>query len=488
VGTLGREARAFVDFLNAAGVGVWQVLPLGPTGSQGSPYMARSAFGGNPLLLDLRSFVEQGWLEESDLLPLLALPRTQVNWEALTPLKLRLLEQAYSNFLEHGSSTARARFEAFRAREAAWLDEHALFEALSAHYEGKAWWEWRPEHRSRQPGALEQAREKLAFGVGVEAFAQWQFAEQWGALRQYANDRGVKLLGDLPIFVSHDSSDVWASPSLFHLDGEGKCITVAGVPPDYFAKDGQLWGNPLYRWDELERTGYAWWIRRLSAQLRQCDRVRIDHFRGFAQYWEVPAGAKTAKSGRWVDGPGRKLFDALRSALGGLPLLAEDLGIITPDVEALRREVGLPGMAVLQFAFGGKHSNAYLPHNYADANRVVYTGTHDNDTTAGWYAQAGAQVAHHARVYLQTDGSDIAWRMIRLAWSSVAELAVAPVQDVLGLGSAARMNTPGEKDGNWAWRLAGGALGPAHASKLRDLAELYNRVPKLPEEDADPVE
>ncbi|HEX5503681.1 MAG TPA: 4-alpha-glucanotransferase [Thermomicrobiales bacterium] len=472
VGELGPAAVAFLDFLAAAGQRLWQVLPLGPTAEGDSPYTSPSAFAGNPLLVSVARLRDDGLLDRADLADAPAFPTKVVAYEAVRPYKEGLLRRAHARFRPD------AAFRAFAAREGAWLDDYALFAALRARHGGAHWWDWEPPLARRKPAALARARRALADELGFQRFVQYRFCADYAALRRAARARGIRLIGDLPIFVARDSADVWAHPDLFLLDADGAPTAVAGVPPDYYSATGQLWGNPLYRWDAMARDGYAWWTARLRAALALYDLVRLDHFRGFEAYWAVPAGAETAANGRWVAGPRDDFFDAARAALGGLPFIAEDLGLITPEVHALRERVGLPGMKVLQFAFSDPDS-PYLPHTFTP-DCVVYTGTHDNDTTRGWWAAADDAERAFARRYLGRDGADIAWDLIRLAFGSVAALAVVPLQDVLDLGSAARMNTPGVPTGNWAWRCPPGALTPALAARLRDLATVYGRAPDVP--------
>jgi len=471
IGDLGPEAFRFVDLLAEAGQTLWQILPLGPPGFGHSPYAAHSAFAGNPLLISPDLLADEGLISHDDLRPPDGLAPDRVDYEAAERFKWDLVRQAAG---QGRWPELQVRFDAFRDENAAWLDDYALFAALSDAHSGALWQSWPDGIARRQPDALARAREEHAERVELHAFAQFLFGEQWGRLRRYANQRGIQLVGDIPIFVALQSADVWAHPELFALDAEGAPTVVAGVPPDAFSATGQRWGNPLYRWDVLDREGYAWWIERFRAALRAVDVVRLDHFRGFAASYEIPAGEPTAERGRWVPGPGRKLFDAAARALGPLPIVVEDLGLITPDVEALRAALGFPGMKVLQFAFGGAAENPYLPHNH-QPDAVVYTGTHDNDTTLGWFAASPEHLRHHVRSYLGVDGHDIAWDMIRAVLASVADRAVVPVQDLLALDGEARMNFPGQTAGNWEWRLLPQQLTSDHARRLRDLTELFGR-------------
>ena len=447
-GNLGTGAHQFADFLAGAAQCWWQMLPVSPTGLGNSPYMSPSAFAGNERLIAVEG----------------------------------RLSAAFRSF-EKNAATDPA-FEQFREEQAYWLNDYVLFRALRDAHNGQPWTNWEPGLRSRKPGALAAASKHLAGAVLYQEFLQYEFDRQWKVLRDYCHARGVGLIGDIPIFVAHDSADVWAHPDIFALDKLGNPAVVAGVPPDYFAKDGQLWGNPLYRWDALDERGYDWWLERLRTTFRRFDAVRLDHFIGFHRYWEVPAGEPTARNGRYLPGPGARFFTTVFKKLGPLELIAEDLGVVTPEVEALRDKFDLPGMRVLQFAFGGDR-NA-LPYTYPRRS-VVYTGTHDNDTIVGWFHDQGShgstrtpEEIHRERDlalrYLGTDGRKIHWDMIRLALMSAADTAIFPVQDVLGLGSEARMNTPGTSRGNWAWRLSEGALSPRIAERLALVAETYGRT------------
>jgi len=478
IGCLGSEARRFVDFLRKAGQSLWQVLPLGPTAYGNSPYMCYSAFAGNPLLIDLERIAAEGDLGRESLRD--DFPADAVDYPGIEAYKTDALRKAARAFLDGPVSPGKQEFWHF-CDTTPWLHDFALFMALKGHFQGKRWCDWPREIAGRDPAALEKVSQVVGQRIGEEKYVQWQFFRQWRELRGYANRQGVSIFGDIPIFVAYDSADVWANPGLFLLDGKGSPTVVAGVPPDYFSKTGQLWGNPLYDWEEMARQGYAWWIERVRACLDLCDLVRIDHFRGFAACWEVPAGEKTAVRGNWVAGPGEALFSALEGALGKLPLVAEDLGVITPDVEALRDRFSLPGMRILQFAFASGPDNPYLPHNHM-RNSVVYTGTHDNDTTAGWFASLSQREKKRVLTYLDSDGEDIVRDMIRAALSSVADTAVVPLQDVLGLPGETRMNRPGSSSGNWAWRYRKGALTAGIARNLREMTELFGRCPKAPEQ------
>jgi 4-alpha-glucanotransferase len=465
IGDLGTAAHAFVEWLAACGQGVWQVLPLGPTSFGDSPYQCLSALAGNPLLIAPDDLVDRGLLDADDVADPPAFPADRVSYGDVIEWKFALLDRAWARFgaaAEH----EQAALASFRKAEQAWLDDFTLFMAVKEEQQGQPWTGWPAALRGRDAEALAAARERLADRVGAHAFRQWLFHDQWQRLRAHATRHGVRLMGDLPIFVAHDSADVWGRPDLFKLDGDGRCTAVAGVPPDYFSETGQLWGNPLYDWHAMAREDYHWWVRRVRACLRQTDLVRIDHFRGFEAYWEVPAGAETAVDGRWVAGPGLGFFESLRRQLGALPIVAEDLGVITEEVEQLRDAFDLPGMKVLQFAWSDPR-NAFQPHNHR-ANCVVYSGTHDNDPTNGWWGLAAtADEQERLRDYVGGDVAEPNWTLLRLGMQSVAHTFIAPMQDVLGLGRDGRMNLPGSEDGNWNWRLAGWALDAEHPSAQR---------------------
>ena len=465
IGDLGDEAIAFLDFLDAAGMTVWQVLPLNPPGYGYSPYACLSSFAGNPLLISPQRLLEEGLLDTITSAAPPPFAADHVEFERAAAYKFSLLRRSWEQFAGDAS------FDAFVAAEQKWLDDYALFMALKDAAGGKPWWEWDAGLRLREPKALAAARKRYANDVGFWQYTQWLFRRQWDVVRGAARARGIRILGDVPIYVAGDSADVWGSRELFYLDEQGLPTAVAGVPPDYFSRTGQRWGNPLYRWDVLRATGYRWWIARVQANLRFADVIRLDHFRGFAAYWEIQASEPTAVNGRWLPGPGRELFDAIRAALGDLPLVAEDLGFITPAVHQLRADVGLPGMKILQFGFG-EDDSPHLPHRY-DPHTVAYTGTHDNDTAAGWFAAADDVERARALAYLG-DG-DVAWNMIRAVYTSVAEMAIVPVQDILSLDNTARMNTPGKEHDNWSWRLNAAALTREHSEKLRQLGVVAGR-------------
>jgi len=488
IGELGPAAHAFVDFLHETGQGLWQVLPLGPTSYGDSPYQCFSSFAGNPLLVSLERLREHGWLSAADLGEPPGLDPRSVDYGRVIAWKRPLFEKAFEAFGSRASSQQREAFEAFSSSHAGWLADFSLFMALKQSHAGAAWSSWERGLAQREPDALARASRELARERQVAEFAQWLFYEQWAELRAAARARGVRLMGDVPIFVAHDSADVWAHPELYHLGEDGRPALQAGVPPDYFSATGQLWGNPLYRWEAHARSGYAWWIARLRSVFELVDVVRLDHFRGFEAYWEVPGDALTAIHGRWVTGPGAAFFEALREALGErLELVAENLGVITPEVEALRSAFSLPGMAILQFAFGsGAHGNAFLPHNY-ERRSVVYTGTHDNDTVAGWWSagvgdstRTPAEVERErerALAYVGGDGSEIHWDFVRTLYVSVADTAIVPLQDVLGVSSEGRMNLPGRASGNWRWRYAASDLTPEVRRRLLAITEASGRTP-----------
>jgi 4-alpha-glucanotransferase len=475
VGDFGPAAYRFVDFLASARQGLWQVLPLGPLGYGNSPYSSTSAFAGNPLLISLERLAERGWIAPAAL-DALAPASSSVDYERVFAQKMPLLFEAARNFLRVGSDEARKAFENFRVQNAWWLDDFVLFDALRARYRLDCWNKWPRELAYREPAALEKARQELNLDLKIRAALQFAFYEQWRCLRSYCADRAIRIVGDVAIFVNHDSADVWTHRELFRLNENLDPEVVAGVPPDFFSKTGQRWGNPLYRWDVMKSRGYQWWIRRLRWATQTCDHIRLDHFRGFDKFWEIPATEATAVNGRWVDGPRDDLFLKLREALGGLPFFAEDLGYITPEVHALRDRLQIPGMAVLQFGFGDEGAHMYLPHRAA--GKIMYTGTHDNDTVVGWWHSGAAEhERRNAAAYLGICDDAIHWCFIRAAHCSPATLSIVPLQDVLGLGSEARMNTPSVYGGNWRWRFDHSGLTNEIAAKLAHLVELSDRVP-----------
>lgn len=482
-GDLGPAASWWLERLAASGQALWQLLPLGPTAHGDSPYGALSAFAGNPRLVSPERLAEEGLLEPAEL-DRARLPFAErIDFPETGRVRRELIGRAFeraSDSGEPGIAELREREAAWSARPevASWLDDWTLFAALRERFANSAWQSWPEPVRKREPGALAEARRELAREIAFHRFVQFAFHRQLARLRAEAAERGIRLVGDLPIYLAGDAVEVWARADLFDLDDERRPRHVAGVPPDYFAADGQLWGNPLYRWDRMCEEGFAWWVERVRANLRQVDLLRLDHFRGFQAFWQVDAGASTARDGRWVEGPGRALFDALAAALGELPLLAEDLGQITDEVHALRRAVGLPGMKVLQFGFH-TGSEDHLPHRVEPAS-AFYTGTHDNQTARGWFEAANEDERRRALAYLGGAPEEAAWGMVRAVWTSVAEIAVAPVQDLLGLGAEARMNTPGVAAGNWGWRLPWEAFGDGVAQRLRQLTEGAERLAVLP--------
>ncbi|WP_054693145.1 4-alpha-glucanotransferase [Geotalea toluenoxydans] len=471
IGSLGEDAYRFVDFLQKADQTMWQILPLGPTAYGNSPYSCYSAFAGNPLLISLESIIDDGDVDSKDLKP--NLPSGRVDYSLVQPYKLGVLRKAAARFFKTADQRRKEDFWYF-CDNTFWLHDHALFMALKEHYSGKSWCDWPEDIALRKLAAVAEHSEKLGTAIGEHKYMQWQFFRQWQRLKAYTNDRHIEIIGDMPIFVAFDSTDVWANPHLFHLDKKGRPTLVAGVPPDYFSKTGQLWGNPLYNWERVAEEGFSWWVARVRNDLSLYDRVRIDHFRGFEAYWAVPAGEKTAKNGRWVKGPGDALFYALASQLGAVPLIAEDLGVITPEVEALRDKFGFPGMKILQFAFGSGPSNPYLPHNHVQ-NCAVYTGTHDNDTTSGWFALLKEKEKQDILCYLNIGAENISWNFVRSTLASVADMAIFPLQDILGLDSEARMNVPGVAGGNWSWRFSAEMLDNGVAKRLKALTEMYGR-------------
>jgi 4-alpha-glucanotransferase len=473
-GDLGEAAYHFVDWLVKAGQKLWQILPLGGIGPGNSPYMSSSAFAGNVLLIDLHELQRQGWLDAADTAPVPGLQATHLNFAAVYPYRMERLAKAAATFQAQATPAQRADFAAFCQAQAAWLDDYTLFMSLAEANGWKDWCDWEPGLAQRTPAALQAARAKHASRVHFWAFGQWQFFSQWHKLKAHANAQGIQIVGDAPIFIANMSAEVWAQQHLFELDAHGRPSVVAGVPPDFFSATGQRWGNPLYRWSEHAKDGFAWWVDRVRRTFELVDVVRIDHFRGFAAYWEIPASEPTAIKGRWVPAPGEALFKAIAKALGPVPIIAEDLGVITPDVDALRKKFGYPGMRILQFAFAGDASDRFLPHNH-ESDTVVYTGTHDNNTSVGWWAEATDHERHFARGYLATDGQDIAWTLIRAACASVADTAVHPMQDVLALPAECRMNYPGQESGWWQWRFQWGQVHPWHAERLAELCRLYGR-------------
>jgi len=462
-GELGGDAYRFVDFLTSSGMTIWQMLPVGPTMAEGSPYQTNSVHAGNPQFISLEPVMEKGWLKEYPL-----------EEEALSEEgKQFALSLSWEGFKEYAGEQDRQALERFVATNHYWLEDYALFRALQGEL-GGCWWLWPEGLRTRQPQALAEARARLSDALEYIEYEQFLFFSQWARLKEYANGKGVLLFGDMPIFVAHDSAEVWAHPEDFYLDENGLPTVVAGVPPDYFSETGQRWGNPLYRWDRLEAEGFKFWVDRMHTQMRIFDIIRIDHFRGLEAYWEIPATEETAVNGRWVKAPGEALFDTLYSEFDSLPLVAEDLGIITPEVEALRRAYGLPGMKILQFAFSGGPQNPYLPFNHSH-DSVVYTGTHDNDTTLGWYTSLDDGTRQYVDNFLGRSKEPMPWPLIRCALVSHAQMAIIPLQDALGLDGRHRMNTPGTTEGNWRWRFDWADMDPELASRLHSRVSMYGR-------------
>jgi 4-alpha-glucanotransferase len=480
IGNFGQSAYRYIDFMEAAGMHVWQICPLGPTGYGDSPYQCFSAFAGNPYFIDLEPLEAEGLLHWDELQALRDLPTDHVDYGALYGAFWPVLHKAYERFKRSGADhfDHYGSIKAFRKAQSAWIEDFALFLALKAKFGGKCWLDWPAGFRDVTKARKQKLTEDVKEAAEAHVFYQYLFYGQLAKLRSYAGSKGVEILGDAPIFVALDSSDVWANRSLFQLNKDGKPKAVAGVPPDYFSADGQLWGNPLYDWQAHQDSNFAWWIERIKANLEFYDIVRLDHFRGFESYWSVPAKDTTARNGTWIECPGLELFKAIQAACPDAKLVAEDLGVITDEVEALREATGLPGMAVLQFAFGGDAENAYLPHNYS-RNCVAYSGTHDNDTTLGWYRGLDEATQDHIRRYLTVSGDEIAWDLVRSAIKSAANMAIIPLQDLLSLGSEARLNTPGAPVGNWQWRYQPDqlvALQQDSAPYLKELLELYDRA------------
>ena len=475
IGDFGGEAYRFIDFLSRAGQTYWQILPLGPTGYGDSPYQSFSAFAGNVLLISPEKIVEDGFLTSKEISKLPKFSADRVDFGAVIEWKIKILKQAFERFKRTDDANIAAAFHEFCDRNNFWLEDFALYRAIKSSISQDSWQDWDESLKLREPEALEKTKRELDEAIFAEKFYQFLFFKQWFELKRYANERGVKIIGDVPIFVALDSTDVWCNPSQFKLNEDGSPKVVSGVPPDYFSNTGQRWGNPIYDWERMQADGFRWWIERMKFTLQQTDVARVDHFRGFAACWEIPANDKIAQNGRWVHAPGAELFNAVQNALGDLPLMAEDLGEITPDVENLRDSFSLAGMKILLFAFGGGAGNPYLPHNHVK-NAVVYTGNHDNDTVVGWFKSAGRAERDFCLKYLNSNGREIHWDFIRAAFSSVADTAIVPMQDILGLGNEGRMNLPSTYSGNWNWRCKVSDLSEELADRLRAITETYGRT------------
>lgn len=478
IGDFGFEARRFVEFLADSGQQLWQILPLGPTGYGNSPYMCYSAMAGNPLLISPELLRDDGLLHDDDFTYIPWFHPDRVEYDRVIATKMPLLRKAFENFKAIDNEAKQAKFAQFCQSKAYWLEDYALFMALKRDQNSASWHKWAPKLAIRDSDALHHASQRLADEIYFEKFLQYEFFRQWSAIREFANDRGIQIIGDIPIYVAHDSADVWANPENFCLNQEtGEAALMAGVPPDYFSATGQLWGNPVYNWEFLQKTQFQWWIQRFQAMLDYVDLIRIDHFRGFEAFWAVEQGEETAMNGEWVKAPGQEFFEVLRDRLGKLPILAEDLGVITPEVEALRDAFDFPGMKVLHFAFGSDPGNPFLPFNLP-RNCLIYTGTHDNDTTVGWFEQLGDYDRDNLLDYMGCVSEDgIHWDLMRLAMSSIANLAIIPYQDILGLGTDARMNFPGKAEGNWEWRYRSEAVNADISYRLNRLTKLFGRAP-----------
>ncbi len=474
-GDLGGDAFRFVDWLQASSQGCWQFLPLGGIGRGNSPYMSSSAFAGNVLLIDLDELHSRGWLERDEVEPDTGQDQDWVDYARVIEYRMQRLRLAARRFAASASAEERREFETFAAAEAAWLEDYALFMTLAELFPGREWCDWESSLAQREPQALVQARREHTERIDFWKFCQWCFHRQWGRLRAYANARGIELIGDTPIYLAYHSAEVWASRELFELDADGRQAVVAGVPPDYFSANGQRWGNPLYRWEAHRRQAFAWWIERVRHKFKLVDRLRIDHFIGFVRCWEIPADEPTAINGRWLESPGAELFETLAAALGPLPIIAEDLGLVTEEVHALRERCGFPGMRVLQFAWRSDEHNPHLPHHHPP-NSVVYTGTHDNDTITGWWSGLDEGERHYVREYLASDCSEPNWSLIDCALASAADTAIVPLQDYLGLGSEFRMNVPGEAENNWRWRFRWDDLDDALGERIAGLCRHHGRA------------
>ncbi len=474
IGDLGERAYRFIDYLEHTHQGIWQILPLGPTGFGNSPYASYSAFAGNPYLISPDILKDKGLLSEKEIAPLRVPQSDKVDYEHAYSIKDQLLAKACRRFYERNDADEQKRFDAFKKENDRWLDDYVHFMACLIANDRKPWNQWDEGLAKRDPEVLASSRKRMNPDIEKQYWVQFEFFNQWMNLREYANSKGINIIGDIPIFVDHNSSDVWANKRYFDVDETGNRLLVSGVPPDYFSETGQLWGNPLYRWKELEKDGYQWWIDRFDQMFKMYDAIRVDHFRGFDAYWEVKADADTAQNGRWVKGPGAKLFHAIEKKMGKLPIIAEDLGVITQSVVDLRDRFNFPGMKVLQFAFDDP-GNGFLPHNYSNTNCIVYSGTHDNDTTIGWYEKAPEQERNFLREYTQTDGSEVSWQLIRAGMLSVAGQAIFPLQDFMELDGKHRMNFPGTTENNWMWRYTDDMLNKVDTGRIRHLIGISNR-------------
>lgn len=475
IGDIGPEAYDWVNFLVQTRSELWQLLPLGPTGYGDSPYQCFSAFAGNPYLISSTLLIDEELISLADLNDRPSFSDENVDYGPVIEWKLKLLNRAFKNFKQKKLHDLKARFQEFITEEEDWLLDFSMFMAIKEIHGGSSWDHWEDGLRKRDPNEIEKFKNQNWDLIESHMFRQFLFYSQWIDLKKYANEQGIKIIGDIPIFISFDSSDAWANPELFYFDEDLKPTVVAGVPPDYFSATGQLWGNPLYRWDVHKKNDYQWWKKRIKATLKLFDYIRLDHFRGFVNYWEVPAGNTTAEVGRWLPGPGAEFFESILAELGNLPIIAEDLGEISEDVYILRDHFELPGMKIFQFAFSGDPDDPFLPHNYP-VNCVAYSGTHDNDTALGWYLSAPEKEKDFCRRYLSRSGDNISWDMIRAVWSSVAKISIAPLQDFLSLGTEARMNFPGKASGNWSWRVLPSQINSELAGKINELNFLYSRL------------
>ncbi len=475
IGTLGKAAFDFIDFLELSKQQYWQILPLGPTGYADSPYQCFSAHAGNPNLIDLELLIDEGLLLQKDLAAFPAFEEGFVQFDEVQNVRSPLLKKAYENFRSEADETEKLKYRNFLKEHYKWLNDFALFMAIKTNLELKPWYQWEDDIRQRKPNALKKFQDELKEETGYYKFIQYQFSKQWTKVMEYAHRKTIRIIGDIPLYVALDSADAWANPGIFEFNEKQMPIRVGGVPPDYFSETGQLWGNPLFRWTDQKENVYTWWKERIATNLFLFDFIRIDHFRGFAAYWAVPYGEKTAVNGEWIEGPGKDFFDAMLNHFGKLPIIAEDLGVITPDVEELRDLYGFPGMKILEFAFDSAEANDYIPYNYT-RNCIVYTGTHDNDTVVGWFNDAEKEDKDFLLDYLHTSGDEINWDLIRLAWSSVATMAIVPLQDLLGLDSLGRMNVPGTTTDNWRWRAKSSDFTPELAAKLAKLTVIYGRA------------